>query len=70
MTEPKAAIERKLSILDTFKAVGSAFFGVRGRSAHERDLSRLNPLHLVIAGLIMAVLLILILLVIVRVVVK
>lgn len=70
MTDTKAVTARKASILDTFKAVASSFFGVRGRSAHQRDLSQLNPVHLVIAGLVTAMVFVLILLVIVRLVVK
>lgn len=70
MPESKTVVERKPSLLDTFKAVASSFFGVRGRSAHERDLSKLNPLHLVIAGLVTAALFIAVLLFIVRLVVK
>jgi hypothetical protein len=60
---------RKPSVVDTFRAVAAAFFGVRGRGAHERDVSRLNPVHVILAGIIMAVLFIVTLLVIVRTVV-
>ncbi len=70
MVESKPLVDRRSSILDTFKAVVSSFFGVRGRGAHERDLSRLNPVHLVIAGLITALLFIGVLLFIVRMIVK
>ena len=65
----RSAVERKASALDTFKAVAASFFGVRGRSAHERDLLKLNPVHVILAGLVMAVLFIVILLAIVRAVV-
>lgn len=54
MADQRAAIERKPSIFDTVKAVAAAFFGVRGRGAHERDLSRLNPVHLIVAGVVLA----------------
>lgn len=70
MVDSKSVAGRRSSILDTFKAVVSSFFGVRGRGAHERDLSRLNPVHLVIAGLITALLFVGFLLLIVRMIVK
>ena len=53
------APQRKASFADTIKAVAASFFGVRGRSSHERDIARLNPLHVIIAGLLMAALFIL-----------
>lgn len=62
----KAAVERKPSMLDTFKAVAASFFGVRGRGAHERDLSKLNPVHLIVAGIVMAIIFIFTLLAVVR----
>jgi Protein of unknown function (DUF2970) len=60
------ALLRQASIVETFKAVASSFFGVRGRVAHERDLAKLNPLHLIFAGLVMAALFIFTLLAVVR----
>ncbi len=39
-------------ILDTFKAVFWSFFGVRKWSAYEADSKRLNPVAVVIVGLI------------------
>lgn len=48
------ATRRKGSFLGTVKAIGWAFFGVRGGNAHERDLARLNPLHVIIIGLMLA----------------
>jgi len=38
------------------QAVAWSFFGVRRSAEYERDVSRLNPVHLVIAGLIGAAL--------------
>jgi Protein of unknown function (DUF2970) len=55
MTETPAT-QRKGSFLDTMKAVGWSFFGVRKSSDYERDVSRLNPVHVVIAGVIGAAL--------------
>jgi hypothetical protein len=65
----QAVAQRKASFVDTIRAVAASFFGVRGRRAHERDLARLNPLHVVAAGLLMAVVLVLTLVAIVRAVV-
>jgi hypothetical protein len=39
------------SFLRTMRAVGWSFFGVRRRADFEQD-ARLNPLHVVIAGLL------------------
>ena len=57
------------SLLDTAKAVGASFFGVRGRKAHERDLARLNPVHVILVGVLLAAAFVLTLLFIVRLVV-
>jgi hypothetical protein len=51
----KQAVQRKGSFLQTLRAVAWSFFGVRKSSDYERDVSRLNPLHLVIAGVLGAV---------------
>lgn len=44
--------QRKGSFLATMKAVFWSFFGVRKRSDYERDAANLNPVHVIIAGLI------------------
>ena len=46
--------ERRGSILHTFTAVAWSFFGVRKASEHEKDVSRLNPVHVIVAGVIAA----------------
>ena len=51
MTHPG---RRKPSLLRTLLAVLWSFFGVRKRSDLERDVSELNPLHLVVAGVLVA----------------
>lgn len=48
------APHKQASALQAFKAVAWSFFGVRKGADHEADLEKLNPLHVVIAGLIMA----------------
>lgn len=62
----REASRRKLSFLQTMQAVAWSFFGVRKSRDYERDVSQLNPVHLVIAGVIGAVLFIGVLLVIVN----
>lgn len=56
--ELKDALRRKGSLVQTMKAVAWSFFGVRKGSDYEKDVSQLNPVHVVIAGLIGAALLI------------
>lgn len=47
-------IARRGSVVRTLRAVGGAFFGVRKSSDLERDMRELNPLHLVVAGVVAA----------------
>jgi hypothetical protein len=42
------------SVLRTFKAVAWSFFGVRKASEYEKDVAQLNPVHVVIAGVVAA----------------
>ena len=62
--------ERRATFLQTIKAVLWSFFGVRKRSDYENDAAHLNPVHVIIAGLIAAMLFALILVMIVKSVVK
>jgi hypothetical protein len=62
----KNASKRKMSFGATMKAVLWSFFGVRKKSDHERDAAELNPLHIVIAGVIAAGIFITVLLVVVK----
>jgi hypothetical protein len=50
----KEAAQRRGSFGQTFKAVAWSFFGVRKGSDYERDLKQLNPLHLIVAGVVAA----------------
>lgn len=60
MSEPgqdlKAAVNRKASLGQTLSAVAWSFFGVRRGRDHERDMARLNPVHVLIAGVLGAAL--------------
>lgn len=69
MEELKEASQRPMSFLATMKAVMWSFFGVRKNSAYEEDTAKLNPLHVIIAGVIAAIIFILTLLLIVKMVV-
>lgn len=40
------------SLLQSLRAVAWSFFGIRRGRDYERDVSRLNPVHVVIAGVI------------------
>ena len=62
----KDAVQRKGSFLQTMRAVAWSFFGVRKSADYENDVSQLNPVHVVIAGLIGAVLFIVVLILLVN----
>jgi hypothetical protein len=47
---------RKASLLRTLLAVVWSFLGIRKSKDLERDVSELNPLHLVVAGVLVAAL--------------
>ena len=57
---------RKGSLVRTLLAVLWSFFGVRKAKDLERDISELNPLHVVIAGVIVAALFVVALIVLVN----
>ncbi len=52
MDDLKEATQRKLSFVQTIGAVFWSFFGVRKGRDHDRDMAQLNPVHLIVAGLI------------------
>ncbi|MDP1566194.1 MAG: DUF2970 domain-containing protein [Polaromonas sp.] len=43
---------RKASIWRTVKAVSWSFVGLRARGDYEQDVEQLNPVHIVIVGLL------------------
>lgn len=69
MDELKEAVLRKASFGATVKAVLWSFFGVRKKSGYEEDAAQLNPMHVIIAGVIAAVIFVVILLSVVKMVV-
>lgn len=62
--------QRKLSFLQTVKAVLWGFFGVRRGAGYQDDIARLNPVHLIVAGVLGAVLFVSLLVLLVRVAVS
>ncbi|MDO8652563.1 MAG: DUF2970 domain-containing protein [Undibacterium sp.] len=66
MDDLKQASKRKASFSATAKAVFWSFLGIRKKSDYEQDAAQLNPLHVIIAGVIGALIFIAILIVIVK----
>ena len=69
MQDLKDASHRKASFGATVKAVFWSFFGIRKKSDYEQDAAQLNPVHVIIAGVIGALIFIATLVLIVKVVV-
>ena len=42
----------KLSFWRSVKLVAWSFFGVRSHSGYQQDLSRVNPMHVVVVGFV------------------
>ena len=55
----RAAGQSRAGALETVKAVLWSFFGVRGRAGHERDMERLNPVYVILTGVVLAILFVL-----------
>ena len=51
----RAATSRPGSFFGTLRAVAWSFFGVRRGKDYEKDVSQLNPVHVIIAGIVGAV---------------
>lgn len=62
----KQAARRRGSLLQTVRAVGWSFFGVRRSADHREDVERLNPLHVVVVGVVAAALFVVLLMLLVR----
>ena len=58
--------KRKGSLLGTVRAVLWGFLGVRRNTDYQDDIAKLNPLHLVVVGLVMALLFVFILIFVVK----
>lgn len=57
---------RKASLGQTARAVIWSFLGIRRRADYAKDLAQLNPVHLVVAGVVGAALFVLMLVLLVR----
>ncbi|WAC74913.1 DUF2970 domain-containing protein [Roseateles sp. SL47] len=55
----KQAIQRSGSFWGTVRAVLWSFFGVRQGAEYDKDVSQLNPLHVIVAGVLAAALFVL-----------
>ena len=62
----KEAAARPLSFFQTLRAVAWSFFGVRRGKDYEKDVAQLNPVHLIIAGVLGAGLFVLVLVLLVQ----
>jgi hypothetical protein len=51
----KELSQRKLNFFQTLKAIAWGMFGVRKGSGYQDDISKLNPVHLIVAGLLCGV---------------
>jgi Protein of unknown function (DUF2970) len=66
MSGLKEAAARPASFLQTLRAVALSFFGVGKRAHLDQDAAKLNPVHLVIAGILGGALFVLTLVLLVR----
>jgi len=62
----KQAAARPLSFVQTVKAVAWSFVGLRKGAGYQQDIQKLNPVHVIVAGIIGAALFVLALVLIVR----
>lgn len=60
------ATQRKASFAATMKAVFWSFFGIRKGKDYEKDAAQLNPVHVIIAGVLGAILFITVLILVVK----
>lgn len=62
----KAAVQRSGSFGQTMKAVAWSFFGVRKSSDYDQDVRKINPVHVLIAGVLSAVVFVVVLVLLVQ----
>ncbi|MFM1880809.1 MAG: hypothetical protein RLZZ344_1043 [Pseudomonadota bacterium] len=66
----KQAGGRRGSFFRTVSAVLWSFFGVRKSASHDADVATLNPLHVIIVGIVLGILFVLTLVFLVQMVVQ
>jgi hypothetical protein len=64
--EHKAAVQRSGSFAQSMRAVAWSFFGIRRSTESQHDATHLNPVHVVIAGLVGAAIFVIALVMLVR----
>ena len=64
--EHTAPAQRRGTFAQTVRTVAWSFFGVRRSADHAQDVDKLNPVHVVIAGVVGAALFVLVIVVLVR----
>jgi hypothetical protein len=64
--DPTPVTARRGSLLRTVQAVAWSFLGIRRRADYAEDVARLNPIHVVIAGIVGAVIFVIALVLLVR----
>ena len=55
----KEAVARQGSMWQSFRAVAWSFFGIRRSAGHAHDVQKLNPVHVIVAGIVSAALFVL-----------
>lgn len=66
MSDLKEAAQRPASLMQTMRAVAWSFLGIRRSSGYEQDVQKLNPVHVVIGGIVGAALFVAVIVVLVR----
>jgi hypothetical protein len=59
MADSQKISEQKTSFWRSVKLVAWSFLGIRSRAGYQDDLAKVNPMHVVLVGLIGALLLVL-----------
>ena len=59
-------VTKKSGMIATFKAVAWSFFGVRKGVDHDSDMANLNPVYVILAGVISCILFVLTLIAVVK----
>ena len=59
MAEPQKISKQKTSFWRSVKLVAWSFLGIRSRAGYQDDLAKVNPMHVVLVGLMGALLLVL-----------
>ncbi|HRC39426.1 MAG: DUF2970 domain-containing protein [Rubrivivax sp.] len=66
MSDLRQASLRRGSLLQTLRAVAWSFLGIRRSDGYAQDVSKLNPVHVIIAGVVGGLLFVLALVLLVR----